>query len=170
MTGCVVTVVIALVVAAVSAVVAVTTAPRPDDTQRDDIRRVASSALTALMTVTDGEASDVPAVRRQLADPLLGRYDAVGVDVVLPGALAASVTMTVTVVGVAVSSYERDRARVLAFVDQVVTVPDASSATPAPGSTAPDGGHTPSERWVVLSKVDGTWRMADLQTVGDITR
>lgn len=173
MGAAIVLVVIALIVAVVALTFAVRSAPAPDDDERADVQAAAASAVTSVMTLENGAPTDPAATRRQLADPLLARFDATGADIALPGVVAASATMSVTVVGMAVSEYRPDRARLLAFLDQTVSVPTAPGQPPA--STTPDGapteaGHTPSERWLVMSKVNGTWLLADLQQVGDLTR
>ncbi|WP_052316415.1 hypothetical protein [Gordonia polyisoprenivorans] len=157
----------ALVVAAVAWTQAYRQSPRPTGADRADLERAATSAVTALMTF-GGEHPPAPdAVRAHLSDPLLTRYDAERADLVLPDAVAASAQMTVNVVGMAVGEFHADDARLLTFLNQTVTVPDAS----APGAGAGVGGeHTSTEKWLVMRKVNGTWLLADVRPVGDVTR
>ncbi|MGC4935876.1 hypothetical protein ACLQ3C_19600 [Gordonia sp. DT30] len=171
MAGAAVLIVAALVVAAIAWTQAHRQTPRPTDAERSAVERAATSAITALMTFGGEHAPSPATVRTHLSDPLLARYDADRADVVLPGALAASARMTVTVIGVAVGEFHPDRARVLAFGDQSVTVPDPAAPDPAgAGAASGNAEHTPYEKWLVMSKVNGTWLLADMQQVGDVTR
>ncbi|QTI71860.1 hypothetical protein J6U32_22450 [Gordonia polyisoprenivorans] len=162
----------ALVVAALAWTQAYRQTPRPTDADRADLERAATSAVTALMTFGGPHPPAPDAVRAHLSDPLLTRYDAERADVVLPDAVAASAQMTVNVVGMAVGESHADDARLLAFLDQTVTVPDAGApgaGTPGAGSGA-ENGHTSTEMWLVMRKVNQTWLLADVRPVGDVTR
>ncbi|MGW0037656.1 hypothetical protein [Gordonia sp. NPDC003376] len=156
--------VVALIIGALGWMMAVRSAPEPDDTERVAVTAAASDAVSALLTVTGGRARDPAAVRAHLTEPLLTRYESQGADLVAPGAVAAGATASADVVGVGVSEYGPKRARLLVFVDQVIDV------TEKPAGGVPLTGHTPSAKWVVMARVDGTWLMSDLLPVGDITR
>ncbi len=164
----------ALVVAAVAWTQAYRQTPRPTDTDRADLERAATSAVTALMTFGGPHPPAPDAVRAHLSDPLLTRYDAERADVVLPDAVAASAQMTVSVVGMAVGEFHADDARLLAFLDQTVAVPDGSArggGAGPPGAGAGAGGdHASTAKWLVMRKVNHIWLLADVRPVGDVTR
>ncbi len=164
----------ALVVAALAWTQAYRQSPRPTDADRADLERAATSAVTALMTFGGPHPPAPDEVRAHLSDPLLTRYDAERADVVLPDSVAASAQMTVSVVGMAVGEFHADDARLLAFLDQTVTVPGESARVVGagpPGAGAGAGGeHTSTEKWLVMRKVNGTWLLADVRPVGDVTR
>ncbi|GAB89997.1 hypothetical protein [Gordonia rhizosphera] len=165
-----------VVLAAVVIVVATTVAvlgflgaqrarPVPDDAERHAVLTATSEAVTALMTFHPGlDASARAAVEDRLTGPLLVRYRSRGPDVVLPGAVLGGATMTARVVGVGLNAYAPDRSQVLVFADQTVDIPQTGSA--------PNGDrHTASvARWATMRNVEGNWRLADLQPVGDVTR
>nr|KOY49075.1 hypothetical protein ISGA_12595 [Gordonia sp. NB41Y] len=157
-------VVVALIIGALGWVMAVRSAPQPDDAERAAVSAAASEAVSALLTVTGGRAQDPAAVRAHLTEPLLTRYESQGADLVAPGAVAAGATASAQVVGVGVHEYGPERARLLVFVDQVIDV------TGKAAGGVPLTGHAPSTKWVVMAKVNGTWLMSDLLPVGDITR
>ncbi|MFT4128421.1 MAG: hypothetical protein QM662_19600 [Gordonia sp. (in: high G+C Gram-positive bacteria)] len=154
-------IVVALVVAAAGWIGAVHSAPAPSAGDRTELERAAGAAVEALFTFAPG--ADPASVRTHLTDPLLTRYATVGADVVLPGAVAGQVTGAVQLVGIGVAEYADQRARVLVAINQELTSNPAGAATPEPE-------HTPSEKWVVMRKVDGIWLMADVAPVGDLTR
>lgn len=166
-------IVAALVIATIAWTQAVRGQPRPDEGERAAIEKAATTALTLLMTFGGPDAADPAQVRSHMTEPLLSRYAADGSNVVLPGSVGTPIRMSVTVVGTAISAYAAERARVLAFIDQRVSGSQPTSPQPPsgdPDGTADNDDHTPSESWLVMSKVNGTWLLADLQPVGDITR
>ncbi|GAA2065452.1 hypothetical protein GCM10009722_29070 [Williamsia deligens] len=126
------------------------------------LRDRASSATSAYLTVAPGaSASDAVAARlRTLAPLLTGRALAdlrsQGPDSALPGATATGSSQEVSVQSVGLATLRGDSARMMLFATVRVTVP---TATP-PASTASIA------RWVVMRRVDGTWRLADIYPVG----
>ncbi|GAC67775.1 hypothetical protein [Gordonia soli] len=158
-------IVVALVVAVVAALGADRARPRPDDDTRRAILAAADASVTALMTFGPAEP---PMQRQATARLLTGRlasdFATQGPDVVLPGAVAARASMTVTIVASGVGGFESARALVLVTADQQVRVP-------RPGVAVSESvERTPVARWATMSKVDGNWRLSDLSPVGDATR
>ncbi|AZZ81167.1 hypothetical protein C5O27_08920 [Gordonia alkanivorans] len=161
----------ALVVALIAWIGVLRSDPGPGEDERAAILSAAGGAVAALMTFGP---DDPPDQRRRtdalLADPLRLEYRNRGVDVVVPGARAASVWMVGRVVGAGLNDSTTERARVLVFVDQTVSVRDGGKST---GFREPaDAGDetTPIARWALMRKVDGNWLLSDLQPVGDVTR
>lgn len=154
--------VVALAAAVVGAVGLARTRTVPDDAQRHALLAQTSAAVTALMTFGPGTAAPARgAVEDYLTGPLLLRYRGAGPDVVLPGAVENDAAMSVRVVGVGVDTYADDRAQVIVFADQTISLPAMTPGTapqPAPASVA---------RWATMRNVGGNWRLADLDTVGD---
>ena len=161
----------ALVVALVAWVGVLRSDPEPGEAERAAILSAAGGAVAALTTFGP---DDPPDQRRRtdtlLTDPLQLEYRNRGVDVVLPGARAASVSMTGRVVGTGLTDSSADRARVLVFVDQTVSVRDGEKSTGFREPADAEDETTPTARWALMRKVDGNWLLSDLQPVGDVTR
>ena len=73
-------------------------------------------------------------------------------------------TLSAQVVGAGVEEFTAERARVLVFVDQTVSIPAATDTGDR------DDDRTPTARWATMRNVKGNWRLADLAMVGDVTR
>ncbi|MHC3001431.1 hypothetical protein [Gordonia sp. GN26] len=163
--------VVALVVALVAWIGVLRSDPEPGEDERAAILAAAGGAVAALMTFGP---DDPPDQRRRtdalLADPLRLEYRNRGVDVVVPGARAASVSMVGRVVGTGLNDSSAERARVLVFVDQTVSVGDVEKSTGSGEPADAEGETTPTARWALMRKVDGNWLLSDLQPVGDVTR
>ncbi|MGU3293483.1 hypothetical protein [Williamsia sp. M5A3_1d] len=133
----------------------------PDPTLLDTTR----STMTALFDFTPADFAADPAARRagRIVPMLTGRlrddYRSQGPNVALASAVetGASSSLTVTGVGVAPTAGGGgpDR-RLLVFATQTIDIP---TATPARATV-------PIARWVVMRRVDDSWRMADLYPVG----
>ncbi|GAB99865.1 hypothetical protein GONAM_11_00450 [Gordonia namibiensis NBRC 108229] len=161
----------ALVVAVVAWIGVLRSDPEPGEDERAAVLSAAGGAVAALMTFGP---DDPPDQRRRtdalLADPLRLEYRNRGVDVVVPGARAASVSMVGRVVGAGLNDSSAERARVLVFVDQTVSVGDGEKSTGSGEAADAEGEATPTARWALMRKVDGNWLLSDLQPVGDVTR
>ncbi|ROZ89509.1 hypothetical protein [Gordonia sp. OPL2] len=162
--------VVALVVSLVGIVGVVRSRPVPDDGQRSAVLSATTSAVTALMTFgPDLDRTGRDAVQTHLTGPLLADYRSRGPDVVLPGAVESGVTMSVRVVGAAVNAYADDQSQVLVFADQTIRVP-GTGPPDGPGDDGENTERAPTARWATMRSVEGNWRLADLQPVGDVTR
>ncbi|AZG48301.1 hypothetical protein [Gordonia insulae] len=160
---------IATVVAIAGVVGAARARPVPDEHQRTALLSATRDAVTAVMTFApDDSPADRDAVAGHLTAPLLPAYRGAGPDVVLPGAVASGLGMSARVVGVGVNAYAADQAQVIVFVDQTVRLPGGDGAGGAPDVQT--GQHTPTARWATMRNVEGNWRLADLEMVGDVTR
>ncbi|MEE3851128.1 hypothetical protein VZC37_12340 [Gordonia sp. LSe1-13] len=163
-------VVVAAVLAVVGFIAAERARPISDDAQRTALLTATSDAVTALTNFApDSGAQARREVAAQLTAPLESVYEVSGADVILPGAVEAGVTMTSRVVGTGVDSYGDDIARVLVFIDQTVTTPPSDGAT-SDNQTERNGERTSIARWASMRNVEGHWRLADLDPVGDVTR
>lgn len=156
---------VAVLVTIVGLIGAARSRPVPDDTQRTAVLTATDAAVTALLSYTPGEGErDRREVLAQLTAPLDEAYRVQGIDVVLPGAIEAGATLSAQVVGAGVEEFSTERARVLVFVDQTVSIPAATDTGDR------DDDRTPTARWATMRNVEGNWRLADLATVGDVTR
>ncbi len=163
-------VVVALVVSLIGIVGVIRSRPVQDDGQRAAVLSATTSAVTALMTFgPDLDRAGRDEVQAHLTGPLLADYRSRGPDVVLPGAVDAGATMSVRVVGAAVNAYADDQSQVLVFADQEIRLPGAVP-TAAAGDVDGNGERAPTARWATMRNVEGNWRLADLQPVGDVTR
>ncbi|MDL9937889.1 hypothetical protein QSJ18_14135 [Gordonia sp. ABSL1-1] len=163
-------VVAALVVAATAGYATHRPASTTDASVRQSVLSASAAALTRLMNFSPRTAGrDTRATLAALTDPLALDYRSRGADVVLPGAIASGATVTARVVGVALHGQADGTAKVLAFIDQQVSVPESPGADGS-GSGAGESRPTSIARWAVMRNVDGKWLLADLQPVGDITR
>ncbi|MDL9944846.1 hypothetical protein QSJ19_04455 [Gordonia sp. ABSL11-1] len=163
-------IVVALVVSMIGIVAVFRSRSVPDDGQRAAVLSATTSAVTALMTFgPDLDRAGRDEVQARLTGPLLADYRSRGPDVVLPGAVAAGATMSVRVVGAAVNAYADDQSQVLVFADQAIRLPGAV-ATAGAGDPDGNGERAPTARWATMRNVEGNWRLADLQPVGDVTR
>ncbi|MGV9712932.1 hypothetical protein ACWDTI_19975 [Gordonia sp. NPDC003424] len=139
--------------------------PIPDDAERRAVLTATSDAVTALMTFSPGDdAAARTAVAAHLTGPLLLRYRTEGPDVVLPAAVETGASMTVQMQGVGVHAFGGDRAEVLVFADQNISIPGVA------GTGSGGANRTPIARWARMRNVDGNWRLAALGAVGDVTR
>ena len=167
----VVVTVVALVIALVAWIGVLRSAPELDEAERAAILSAAGGAVGALMTFGP---DDPPDQRRRtdalLTDPLRLEYRNRGTDVVLGGARGSSITRVARVVGAGLDDSAADRARVLVFVDQTVSVADRQKPIGFRAPAGADGEITPTARWALMRKVDGNWLLSDLQPVGDVTR
>ncbi|MFI8772721.1 hypothetical protein ACIGKQ_11240 [Gordonia sp. NPDC062954] len=156
---------VAVVVTVVGLIGAARSRPVPDDTQRTAVLTATDAAVTALLSYTPDETErDRHEVLAQLTAPIDEAYRAQGVDVVLPGAIEAGMTLSAQVVGAGVEEFTAERAWVLVFVDQTVSIPAATDTGDR------DDDRTPTARWATMRNVEGNWRLADLAMVGDVTR
>lgn len=136
----------------------------PDDAQRQAVLTATRDAVTAIMTFAPTDSAVTrDAAAAHLTGTLLLRYRTEGPDVVLPTATETGASMKVGVQGVGVHTYATDRAEVLVFADQTISIPGPSGA-------ATGDGRTPVARWAIMRNVEGNWRLAALGAVGDITR
>ena len=161
---------VALIVSAVAWTRTADAGSHPDSAERADLEAAARAVVLAVMTV-DPTQLHREGVRGRLADPLLSRFDAVGADVVLPGAIASSARISATVVALAVSDYQPQNARVLAFIDQRVRVPHTGAGNSADTSKSEQQEQQiPVEKWLLMRRVNETWLLSDMTPVGDVTQ
>lgn len=146
--------VLVLAVAVAATVVAVR-AGSDDDAERTAAGTAAAHAVTELMTFgPDDDAARRAQVRELLTGALAADYAGRGPDVVFSGAVESKVSMSARVLDVAVGRLDENRARVLVFVDQSVSVA---------GDPATD--RLPVSRWATLQRSGGHWRLARLEPV-----
>lgn len=161
---CAVIAVVAGVVAVIGFIGAGRGRPVPDDTTRQAILAATEDAVGAIMTFgPDPDTAARDDVARRLTGTLLTRYRAEGNDVVLPLARESGASMSVQVVGVGLDRYSGDAARVLVFADQQISIPALAQADSRDGRAS-------VVRWAAMRKVDGKWRLAELDVAGDATR
>ncbi len=127
----------------------------PSDDDRVAVQQDAADAVAALMTFTPTDAPVKPNVLTRLTGPLARSYRTQGPDVVLPNAVDSKTSMTAKIIGAAVNHYTYDRARVLVYVDQEVSVPGLTTGAQ----------RVAISRWAVMNKVDGRWVLGELAAV-----
>lgn len=126
------------------------------DSQRDGADAVAAARESIIVMGTyrpDTVDTDLSAARDRLTGEFLDEYNQLIETVVIPRAKQNQITSVVTVPAASVISARRDRAVVLAFVDQTLTV----------GSEPPSA--NPSRYRVSMDKVDGRWLIAGFDQI-----
>lgn len=130
----------------------------PDDAARTAVAQAAADAVTAVMTFTPTSDPTRADVLARLTGRFGVEYRTQGPDTILPNAIDARASMSATVIGAGVNSYSADRARLLMFVDQQVSVPGLTTD----GAT---GDRVTVSRWALMSRVADRWLLADLLPV-----
>jgi len=110
---------------------------------------VARESIVAMLSYTPDTAErDLTAARDRLTGPFLEAYTQLITTVVIPDATRKRMSSSISVPAAAVVSAQSDRAVVLAYVNQTLTVGAGDSA----GSTL-----IPSRARVSMQLVDGRW-------------
>lgn len=123
-------------------------------TARIESTRAATDGTLAMLSYRpDTVDQDVEAARHWLTGPLKDSYNALTRDVVIPGAQQKHITSVATVPAAASVAVSQNRAEVLVFVDQSITMGDDP-----PTDTA-------SRVRVTLDNVDGRWLMAGFDPI-----
>ncbi|MFE0749613.1 hypothetical protein [Gordonia sp. NPDC058843] len=164
-------VVLLLVVAVLAGAAALRPGSDPTDAQRSEILAAATAAVGAVSTYSPNDPADRRrATDELLTDPLRLEYRNRGADVVIPGVRASALSVTGEVVGAGVHELESDRARVLVFVNEVISTTEPAEPTDIRQPVGGNPTETPTAQWALMRKVDGNWLLSDLQPVGDVTR
>ncbi len=143
--------------------------PSPTEPERRALLTATREAVTAVMTYDPAHADrDRAGAQLHLTGLLAQQYRLSGPDLVIPGALQAGATLRADVIGVGVHEFgvptsAGTEARLLAFVNENVSVPAERAEGPAAGPAA-------LSRWVRMREVDGRWLMVGLRPVGDALR
>jgi Mce-associated membrane protein len=116
--------------------------------------QAASESTVALLSYKhDTVDNDVAAARERLTGDFKDAYDSLTHDVVIPGAKEKQISTIATVPAAASVSATENRAVVLVFVDQTLTMGNA-----APTNTA-------SSVRVNLDKIDGRWLISQFDPI-----
>jgi Mce-associated membrane protein len=116
--------------------------------------QAASESTVALLSYKhDTVDNDVAAARERLTGDFKNAYDSLTHDVVIPGAKQKQISMIATVPAAASVSATENRAVVMVFVDQTLTMGNA-----APADTA-------SSVRVTLDKIDGRWLISQFDPI-----
>jgi Mce-associated membrane protein len=127
---------------------------RQSETARvDSVRAAADSTVALLSYHPDSVENDLTAARDRLNGSFRDEYTKLINDVVIPGAKEKHISAVANVPAVAPVSMTENRAVVLVFVNQTVTVGDDP-----PSSTA-------SSVRVTLERVDGRWLISQFDPV-----
>lgn len=132
-----------------------------DGSSRRDAERAGTDAVSAARGSIVAMGSyrpetadkDLSAARERLTGEFLDAYTQLIQTVVIPSAQQKRITSVVTVPAAAVVSAELERAVVLAFVDQTLTV----------GKEPPSD--NPARYRVTMEKVDGRWLIAGFDQI-----
>lgn len=119
----------------------------------DTVRAATDGTVALLSYRPETVEQDLQAARSRLTGPFSDTYGSLTHDVVIPGAQQKQIAATATVPAAAAVSVSADRAVVLLFVNQTVTV----------GKDAPT--NSASSVRVGLEKVDGRWLISQFDPV-----
>ena len=117
----------------------------------DSVRAASDGTVAMLSYSPDTAEAKLDAARELLTGTFRDSYQALIHDVVIPGALQKQITAVATIPGAASISANENKAVVMVFVNQNITV----------GKDAPSD--TASAVQVTLDKIDGRWLISDFE-------